>query len=151
MMKEKSIELIKAYNELTNAKNNKSVRSYSEEKGFEYVQDNEAILKAKQNLDKLISDYKTNLIDKQIDEIEKMNFDNLREALNNPIEIPTNEAILQESLRQTYEQITNNNNNNKNTTNYFNIDKIVTENPDDFIEQLDKLLKQGVSDMIVGK
>ena len=149
--KEKSIELIKAYNELTNAKNNKSVRSYSEEKGFEYVQDNEAILKAKQNLDKLISDYKTNLIDKQIDEIEKMNFDNLREALNNPIEIPTNEAILQESLRQTYEQITNNNNNNKNTTNYFNIDKIVTENPDDFIEQLDKLLKQGVSDMIVGK
>lgn len=149
--KEKSIELIKAYNELTNAKNNKSVRSYSEEKGFEYVQDNEAILKAKQNLDKLISDYKTNLIDKQIDEIEKMNFDKLREALNNPIEIPTNEAILQESLRQTYEQITNNNNNNKNTTNYFNIEKIVTENPDDFIEQLDKLLKQGVSDMIVGK
>ena len=149
--KEKSIELIKAYNELTNAKNNKSVRSYSEEKGFEYVQDKEALLKAKQNLDKLIADYKTNLIDKQIDEVEQMNFDRLREAVTNPIEIPTNEDILQESLRQTYEQITNNNNNNQNTTNYFNIEKIVTDNPNDFIEQLDKILKQGVSDMIVGK
>ena len=147
---EKSLELIKAHLELENARKNKTIRSYSEETGFNYTTDEKDILDKKLALDKLIAETKERFIDNQIDEIDKMNFDALRNALNTPISIPTNEEIMQESYRQTIEYITNNNKNNNSNSYTINVDKIVTDNPQDFLNQLNELLQIGINNSRVG-
>lgn len=147
---EKSLELIKAHLELENARKNKTIRSYSEETGFNYTTDEKDILDKKLALDKLIAETKERFIDNQIDEIDKMNFDELRNALNTPISIPTNEEIMQESYRQTAEYITNNNRNNNSNSYTINVDKIVTDNPQDFLNQLNELLQIGINNSRVG-
>lgn len=101
-------------------------------------------------MDKLIAETKERFIDNQIDEIDKMNFDELRNALNTPISIPTNEEIMQESYRQTAEYITNNNRNNNSNNYTINVDKIVTDNPQDFLNQLNELLQIGINNSRVG-
>ena len=146
---ERAIELIKAQIELENSRKNKTIRTYSEETGFNYTTDEKDILDKKLKLDKIIAETKERFIDGQISEIDKMNFDALRNALNTPISIPTNEEIMQESYRQTVEYITNNNKNNSN--NYtINVDKIVTDNPQDFLNQLNELLQIGINQSRVG-
>lgn len=148
--REKAIELIKSHNELMNAKENKTIRSYSEEKGFEYVQDKESILKSKQTLDKLISEYKANLIDDKIDEIQKMNFDALREAVNKPIDIPTNTDIMKDVQRNIIENIQNNNNNDNSKNVVINIENINTNNAEDFLNELTQIFKEGALNSYIG-
>lgn len=148
--REKAIELIKAHNELMNAKENKTIRSYSEEKGWEYVQDKENILEAKQNLDKLISEYKANLIDDKIDEIQKMNFDALKEAVNKPIQIPTNTDIMKDVQRNIIENIQNNNNNDNSKNVVINIENINPNNFDDFMNELNEVLEQSILNIGIG-
>lgn len=148
--REKAIELIKAHNELMNAKENKTIRSYSEEKGWEYAQDKESILKSKQTLDKLISEYKANLIDDKIDEIQKMNFDTLREAVNKPIDIPTNTDIMKDVQRNIIENIQNNNNNDNSKNVVINIENINTNNAEDFLNELTQIFKEGALNSYIG-
>ena len=133
-----------------NAKENKTIRSYSEEKGWQYVQDKESILKSKQTLDKLISEYRANLIDDKIDEIQKMNFDTLREAVNKPIDIPTNTDIMKDVQRNIIENIQNNNNNDNSKNVVINIENINTNNAEDFLNELTQIFKEGALNSYIG-
>lgn len=150
--REKSIELIKAYNELNNAKNNKTIRSYSEERGWEYVTDQKAILESKQNLDKLIADYKNSMIDEQISAIDNMSLQALRNAVNRPVEIPTNSDIMKDIQKNVIENIQNNTHtSNTNKNNYtINIGNINTDNAEQFLSELNDILKNGGLESYIG-
>lgn len=150
--REKSIELIKAYNELNNAKNNKTIRSYSEERGWEYVTDQKAILESKQNLDKLIADYKNSMIDEQISAIDNMSLQALRNAINRPVEIPTNSDIMKDIQKNVIENIQNNTHtSNTNKNNYtINIGNINTDNAEQFLSELNDILKNGGLESYIG-
>lgn len=150
---EKSIELIKAIQDLENAKKNKTIRSYSEERGWEYTTDTEAILEADQKLNQLLQEAKEKIIDKEIDAVEKMNLEELKNALNSPLtSLPTNEDIINTAKQQSLEYITNAINNNNQSMNYsINIQNLNTNNPNDFLNQMSNLFNQLSNDTVLGR